>query len=213
MVLRGELARDPQMLQHWRTSFSGDTPVYSVLHQRGEQFYLNPRIVLVNRESTSTRSLLEWMSRQMLNTRLYHPAWKVVMTQAFAGFFVLIFAVTLNLIHLTMGNWEMFAGLASALMIYWLLYFGGFLVANAAICKLSYHDGQGVKRMAVIDWLKLFVLIPMIPLVFFAAVVKAMGNRRVNWRGIHYQIKSPYDIELENYQPYSIRSEQSVQSL
>jgi glycosyltransferase involved in cell wall biosynthesis len=202
LALRGDIARDPQLLNRYRTAFNGDTASYEVIVAANKKYHFNPEIILLNREKTTFASFCDWMPRQLLNGRLYHPSWAPIQIQALASLLVLTVAFLLNLFNLFLGNWLALGVLLSSLVVYWILYFLLVLRLDHAIGQNAKQQGQQTGWLTAGKVLRLFLVIPLMQAVYFWGFLKCLYIRRVCWRGIEYEIHAPYKIKLLNYHPF-----------
>lgn len=213
MALRADVAKSPKMLERWRSSFTGDTPVYQVIKDCGKKYFFNPEIILLNREDTTLESFCNWMPRQMLNGKLYHPFWVPVLVQAFLSSILLIAAISTNIANIVTGNWLAFGILGSALTAFWITIFYLFMKMNSVIERKANSRGEKPNWLTLSAAHKLFWVIPMVQVIYFFGVLKSLFIRNVCWRGIDYVIDGPYDIKLVEYKPFKQEPQTENQSL
>jgi hypothetical protein len=61
----------------------------------------------------------------------------------------------------------------------------------------------------------MLIAIPLTQWVYGLAFLSSLRTSTVNWRGIYYEVKSPWNIRLVKYQPYQLthQSDESKLSL
>lgn len=213
MALRADVAKSPEMLQCWRSTFTGDTPLFKIIRDRGKKYHFNPEIILLNREDTTLHSFCNWMPRQMLNGKLYHPLWLPVLAQAILSTILLVAAVSTNLANIVTGNWLAFGILGGSLTLFWISIFGLFVKMNRVIGSKALVRGDRMNWLTLSAAHKLFWVIPMVQIVYFLGVLKSLFIRNVCWRGIDYVIRGPFDIQLVEYKPFRQDPQAENQSL
>lgn len=213
MALRSDVAKSEEMLGRWRSTFTGDTPTYEIIKECGKSYQFNPDVILLNRENTTLEGFSNWMPRQMLNGKLYHPKWTPVVLQAIGSSLFLIAALIVNLISIVTLNWLAFSLLGGALMVFWIAIFVLFLMMNSVIEDKAKVRGEKVGWLTAGAALSLFFVIPLVQFVYFFGVLRCLKIRNVTWRGIDYVIKGPYEIELVEYKPFLSEPECHTQSL
>jgi hypothetical protein len=105
-----------------------------------------------------------------------------------------------------------------------LAYFGGGLaiyIVTQILCiailefqvrRIVKRKGETLPLIGLNTILKVLLALPLTQVVYALALSKAIFMRQVEWRGITYQIKGPWDIKLVQYQPYTY-SEKPVESI
>lgn len=213
MALRADVAKSPKLLNRWRSSFTSDTPVYEVIKECGKKYCFNPEIILLNREDTTLKSFCNWMPRQLLNGKLYHPFWIPVLLQGILSSILLIAAASANIANIVTGNWLALGVLATSLMMFWGTFFYLFLRMNSVIERKAIERGEKTNWLGTTAAYKLFWVIPMVQVVYLLGVLKSLFIRKVCWRGIDYVIDGPYEIKLVEYKPFLSDAAESQQSL
>ena len=204
LAIRTDIAKSDEMLQQWRTSFSADAPVFNVVKREGKKFFFNPHMLLLNSESTNLKTFSNWIPRQMIQGKLYHPKWMPVLIQGIIMAFVFLGALATNFTNLFLGKWVSFCVLGGALTFAWGITCLFFIVMNHVITRRHSELTREVRA----DWLTVgnILRLPQVSLIALVvcvvALVKVLRIRRIEWRGIAYQIRKPFDIELEEYKPF-----------
>lgn len=204
MAIRTSIAKSDEMLQQWKTSFSADAPVFNVVKSAGKKFFFNPHMLLLNSESTSLRSFSNWIPRQVIQGKLYHPKWIPVLIQGILMAFFVFNALAINFTNLFLGNWVSFGILGGSLTLAWCVTCLLFVYLNSVIIRRHSELTSETKT----NWLTVgsVLKLPHVSLIAFwvyaVALTKVLAVRRIEWRGIVYQIRKPFDIELEEYKPF-----------
>src|SRR5205085_4428448 len=127
------------------------------------------RATLASRESIGLASCFRFIRRQMLNTRLYHKSWPVLLTHAAADGLAMLAAVALAVAAVVTGRWPYAAWMAGVWAAQALAFFGGLWVLEWAVRPLLEARGESAARVP----LKTLLAIPLTQAVYCAAVVSA----------------------------------------
>jgi hypothetical protein len=83
------------------------------------------------------------------------------------------------------------------------------LILEQGVQKIINARREKRPRFEVMTLLKLWLAIPLAQVAFMIAILWAAVARHIDWRGINYEINSPWDIRLVEYQPYRPQSKLS----
>jgi cellulose synthase/poly-beta-1,6-N-acetylglucosamine synthase-like glycosyltransferase len=198
LALRAELFTHGGLLEQWKRSLWEDTAVYQTCKENGLELRFVPAATMVNRETTDLKSCFQFIRRQMLNVRLYHPSWRVIVAHAIASSMGLAAAAVLWAVSAFNGEWKTSVCL------------GGGLVASAggmafALSLLQSHVRRLVKRRGErtprLEW-RTILGVPLAQVVYLACLASAALLRRVQWRGITYEFHGPWQVRMLRYQRY-----------
>jgi hypothetical protein len=152
-----------------------------------------PRCLVVARESPGLASLLEFTTRQIIITRVYNPGlWRVgvvshlLFCSTFFGGVMLVAGRTLA------GE----AFLPAAVMlgtVYALGSLKGVLRLVAAREALAPVRGE-ITRL----WWMLCLLWPLVSILFSYNFLRSATTRRITWRGVTYEMRSPDSTVIIN---------------
>lgn len=186
MAIRRETFDRIDMRSRWRGTLSDDFAMTRAMSDNGLPIVFVPAALCASVERCSWRELFEFTTRQMKITRVYAPhLWKL----SFIGSFLFTFVMC-------------WAG--------WLIIFSppsGFAFAAAAVTVLSvalFSIGKSVWRLRAVElalseyrselrwqWPAHCVLWLISPALFLYNSVCALLSRRIVWRGIRYELRSP----------------------
>ncbi|MDM9385340.1 glycosyltransferase family 2 protein [Chlorogloeopsis sp. ULAP01] len=204
MAMNLSVLRQAQLLKTWTQSISVDAPVHRALQKVGLKVKFVPTVMMINREECNLAQCLRFIKRQLLMPRLYHPKWMLFFAQVLAPTFALVTAMGLLLISLVSGNIAAAGWIGSG--------FIGYILAMALLLALLEQSVRRVvrgydeltKSFSFQFIAKILLAIPLAQLVSALATVLALLTRNVEWRGVIYQIKDPYNVKLLEYHPYQI---------
>ena len=209
--------RESDLIDKWRHALAVDAPIYNSWRRVKSRSRFVPSLIMVNREECGFRANFVFVSRQLLWSRLYQPAsfWFPVVAHAFVTSAALATAVGLAIVGLVTTAWPAAAWSLGGLAAY--------LVAmGLSLAMLEYRVRQVARsRGESTSWLswkvlaKLLFAIPLTQCVHLAAVTVVLLKKRIDWRGVTYEIDGPYDVRLVTDRPFETKTDSadSVTSL
>ena len=190
-AVRRETFERLDLYGHWRSALSDDFALTRVLHAAGLPVRFVPACLTASLEDCSFRGLLEFTTRQLKITRVYAPhLWRVVLISNLL--FVLVFfggaALTAARAALGLGYaWPLAVVCAVFLLGLWKAFFRLRAVA------LALEDYHAELRAGL--WAHL-TLWPLTAALFLYNATAAALSRRLSWRGINYELKSPTETVI-----------------
>jgi cellulose synthase/poly-beta-1,6-N-acetylglucosamine synthase-like glycosyltransferase len=201
LALKMAVVRQADLLERWRSAFCEDTLLYRVLRRIGLKVAFVPSLMMVNREGCDVAGFVRWGCRQLLTARLYHPAWPAVVGHGLAT--TAATAVWLALLIAAVGQqaWTAAAWLAAGGACYWLAMPVLLAMIERAVQRTMRLRGEAVPRPSFRTAAWRLIAIPWTQVVYLVALVSALLVRRVDWRGVVYQVGGPGRIRLIAYRP------------
>jgi cellulose synthase/poly-beta-1,6-N-acetylglucosamine synthase-like glycosyltransferase len=208
LALRKETIETADLLDVWRTTLCEDTVVKQVLQPLGLQIVYLPRLVFTSRETTNVSSAANWIARQLLTARLYHPSWWLVAGHSLIVGASVVASFICIAIAIAAGAWLAAGIVMAAFVLYQLcnLTILDWIESNTIESSLESAGKQkepgGMLRL---------VLITMTQLIHCWAAIRAATLQAITWRGIRYRIAGRR-IEMLEYHPFqhSTGSGQSI---
>lgn len=170
----------------WQQALSDDYALTRAVRQAGLSIKFVPRCLLPSREDASFRQLLEFTTRQVTITRVYRPSvwWTGLISHLL---FNAIFFGGLALILFSMIRGDAARLLIAMLAaIYLLGTVKGMLRLGAARAILQ-ADSKDITGL----WWMFCLLWPLVSILFLYNFIKSATTRRIKWRGIVYEMRSP----------------------
>ena len=202
LAIKTETVRQAQLLEKWKQAFCEDTMLRRVLQNKGLQIEFVASLMMVNREETVLPNFRRWVNRQLLNAKLYHPGWLAILTYGTITWLIPTLTGILAVIAGFTGQWTAAIVLGDALVAYILVLLGLISVYERTIRQKLALRNETLPPYSAVTSLKLMLAIPLTQLICAIAFWQAMLTKQVEWRGITYQIKGPWDIKLLKYFPY-----------
>jgi len=199
LALRRTAVEQANLISIWSRTLCEDTVVQRSLAKIGMRVAWIPRLALVSHEEARPAAAANWIVRQLITAKLYHPAWPLV-----AGHSLLVGSTTLlSVLGICLTG---LAGQGSAC----LLLTSGFAVAQLSnLGLLAWIEETTVpapeRQREILETARQLprqlVLVTITQLVHSWAAIRAMLARELTWRGIRYRLRNS-SIELLNYEPY-----------
>jgi len=202
LALKTELLRRTQLLEKWGQALSEDVLLYSTLREQGLQIKFVPSLMMVNREECDISSFVRWEKRQLILARLYHPQWWGIVAHVILTTLILALAVVMLLAALVTRQWEASVWVSGGLAVYMtgaVLFLGSL---EQSVRRVIQDRGELTTPFTATVMAKILLVIPLVYLVHMIALVSSILTGSVEWRGITYQIKNPWNIRLVEYHPY-----------
>ena len=201
LAYRAELMRDQRLRERWSKALWEDIGTRQTVEALGYQLAFVGSATLATRERISLKACIRFMSRQMLNVRLYHRTWPLIVAHSVLTAFGPLAVCFLCI-----------AGIVSQQpMVVWLAVVG--LTTQLAASLFSVLKSGFRARACVTDrgeepWTAPWGMFPAVlltPIVYSISVAVAMFAKQVTWRGITYRVRGPFEIEMDEYRPYQQR--------
>jgi len=202
LTMRLSDVRRSTLMQSWSTGLVEDAPTKKAITELGKRMHFVPELLVVNREDITLGHCFQFILRQVLWTRLYHPNWPLVMigTSFFTAAFFSPALVAIGLVccgYQTAAIWW-----AVLFLAYWFSQFAAVLTIDSAAQGLLTRHGEESWPWGRGCLIRLFLAIPLTQLAYFAATLKCSFVRSVDWRGIQYTFRGPHDVRMTEYRPY-----------
>lgn len=202
LAMKTELLRETSLLKRWKQAFCEDTMLLSALEERGLKLESVPSLIMVNHEECDLKSFGRWVSRQLLNVRLYHPGWQSIKIYGTLTTLIPLLAIVLLLTTLLTAQWHSAVEISSGLGIYTTVVVLLMGIWELEIRRRLKTRPESLPNLSLKTILKLLLALPLTQLVSAKAIAFGLLTRTVEWRGINYQIEGPWDVRLIKDLPY-----------
>jgi cellulose synthase/poly-beta-1,6-N-acetylglucosamine synthase-like glycosyltransferase len=182
------------MTERWRGTLSDDFALTRALQDARLPIHFVPRCLTASHEDCSWRELFEFTTRQLKITRVYAPRlWRIVLISNLL--FVAVFYGGLAL-----AASRLWRGLPAALPLAFvaaIFVLGSFkALLRLRAVALAFESEHKIWRVGTLA-AHLF-LWPLASALFLYNALAAARSRRISWRGIHYELKSPTETVIIN---------------
>ena len=175
------------VMEHWKGSVSDDFTITRVLKEAKLPIHFTPNCLVPSVGDCDFKELLEFTTRQIKITRVYAPhLWLPLLLGS--ALFTIVFFGSLVLISLYPRS--------SAAYIFTAIIFAlgaikAFIRWRAISIPLSDYSAELRKDLAAH-----LLLWPIASLLYLYNAIVAGFSRRINWRGITYELKSPNEAVI-----------------
>ncbi|MDB9371864.1 glycosyltransferase [Nodularia sphaerocarpa] len=202
MAMKLSNLRKAQLLDIWMQSLCDDAPVHKALHKIGLKVKFVPTVIMVNREDCDLGQCLRFIQRQLFMPKLYHPKWMLFFVQVFVPSLALAIAIGLMLISLIRGDFVAASVFGGGFFGYILVMALLITLLEQGVQQLLWEYNKPMKGFSFQFLVKLLLAVPLAQLISTLATASIIVKRNIQWRGIVYQVKHPFDIRLIEYKPY-----------
>ena len=180
-----------QVRERWRGSVSDDFTATRVLQDAKLPIHFTPNCLVPSVGDCDFRELLEFTTRQIKITRVYAPhLWKPVLLGGFLFAITFFGGIVLLLWRVVSGRSFMIL-LAVLLIIFLLGAAKAFIRWQVIRIPLSSYS-----RLLNRDLIAHIALWPFASLLYLYNAIVAGFSRRIEWRGITYELKSPSEAVI-----------------
>jgi ceramide glucosyltransferase len=193
------------MMEEWRGTLSDDFAMTRALQRAHLPIYFVPRCLTASHEDCGFRELLEFTTRQMKITRVYAPhLWKAALLGSFLFTLVFFGGIPLIITRAALGL-SFIGGAALLLLIYLLGIWKAYIRLRAVRLLLAPHRAE-LRRDAPAQLL----LWPLASALYLYNALAAAFSRRIVWRGLAYELKSPTETVIISNQHSAVSDQLSA---
>lgn len=190
-AMRREVFDQLDIREKWRGTLSDDYTIARTLKEAGFPIKFVPRALTASLENSTFLEMLEFTTRQMKITRVYAPhLWLISLFGS--GLFCAVMIAAFLIVVLRAEN-DLAAYMAWAVLLLITLFSVGksWLRLNAVKLVLKQYDSELRRQFWTQNTLWLLT-----PAIFLFNSLAALFSRRLVWRGITYELKSPRETVI-----------------
>ena len=202
LAIKKQLLQQTEILEKWGAAFGDDMLLHKVIKKHGWKIKFVPSLLMVNREESNLSTLFPSLQRLILCSRLYHPNWLALVSDAVSSILFPTLTLFLALGLFLATEWNTAFSLFKSYSIYTIGLLLLMLVMELGVQEIIRSQGQPIPEISLTNILKMFIAIPLTQWVYGLAMLSSLGMSTVTWRGLTYKIQSPWHIRLVEYHPY-----------
>jgi hypothetical protein len=157
---------------------------------------------MLNREESSLRNLLESLKRLIISSKLYHPRWLAIVSEAYSSIFIPNLVIIVIFQLLFEAQWYSAALLFSTYISYTIGLLLLMLMMESGIHKVLHNQGEKTPKISSSTILKMLISIPLTQWVYGLTMLSSLWISTISWRGLTYRVKGRENIRLIEYRPY-----------
>lgn len=184
------------LMDQWTRVMVHDAPVPYLLQQKGLKVKFVPSLMMPIGEACELGFCFQFLKRQMLWTRMYHPNFTAVLLHAVVTSALAIAILIAVCWSMAVGEWTAAAWLIGSCLAYLLAMIVLLGVIDRAVITVIARRGDEQIRYRRLTWLQLLIAIPLTQFVYTLATMAAKFARKIKWRGVTYVMNTPYDVKL-----------------
>jgi glycosyltransferase involved in cell wall biosynthesis len=208
--LRKSVFEELGLYEKWGQVLFEDTYTSDLILKHGYKFRTLPLVTMVNEESISFRDCMSFITRQLLNLRLYNKSWLNVFLYGLSMMLSTVVSMVFGVYALFAG--EKLAGMIAlgSLACFFLVLSIFTWIGESAIDYAQRKQGKPRIRYSPL-YLPLaeFLVIVAYPI----CMLNSYRIHQVTWRGIIYQFNGPFSIKRLNYEPFLHKPKTADESL
>ncbi|BAY83983.1 glycosyl transferase family protein [Calothrix parasitica NIES-267] len=201
LAIKTQVIQETRLLEKWARALSEDTMLKGILSEHKLKIKFVPSLLILNREECTFPSLMNWMKRQLLISRLYHPQWWLVVVEAIFTIALPNLIFVLMLVNLLLAKWDIFGILSICYSIYICALLLITIILEIAVRKVISYRWL-IPNISFATLAKTLIGIPLTQWFYGFALLSSIWMSKISWRNIIYRIKNPFNIQLIKYQPY-----------
>ena len=190
------------LVERWRNSMVDDGPMAGAISELGLELRFLSEAWMVNRESCSLRFVCRYMKRMLTWSRLYESTYLITVAHAVltAGLF---WGLAIAGPILAVRGYGIEAILAcGSVLLFWLASIFGYRGVRDVVRPFAEDRGEKLGRESLGRIFKLALGIPMTYAIYAWAAVSALWVRKIEWRGVEYEITDGHDVRVSHYEPF-----------
>jgi cellulose synthase/poly-beta-1,6-N-acetylglucosamine synthase-like glycosyltransferase len=190
-AIRRTTFEELRIREHWHGTVSDDFTITRVLRAAGQPIHFTPNCLVPSVGDCDFKELLEFTTRQIKITRVYAPQlWLPLLLGS--GLFTIVFFGGLTVLFAQiLTDTLSYTLLITLTTLYALGTTKAFIRWRAVNIPLS-----GYRSAMLQDLLPHLILWPVASVLYLYNAVAAGFSRRINWRGITYELKSPSEAVI-----------------
>jgi cellulose synthase/poly-beta-1,6-N-acetylglucosamine synthase-like glycosyltransferase len=203
-AIRRSVFEQCSVIEYWRGTVSDDFAVTRAMREAGLAIKFVPQCLTPSVEDCSLNELVEFTTRQLKITRAYAThLWKAVL------FGSLIFVITFfGGMALVITRAFLHLPVATPLVLLLILFAMGAMKSHLRLRAVSAFISDP-RTTSFISTLAHITLWPMASALYLYNGLAAIFSRRIRWRGITYELKSPNETVIIARQKSEVRSQKS----
>ncbi len=205
VAFRREFAESVELREVWSKSLFDDTQLFALARRVGKRTVVLPELLIPGSESTGLLAACRWMQRQLLNVRLYHPAFRLAALHCLTTNFALAAVIVAGIAGF-LANDSFATGMCGIAFLIWISFY---------VWSLRSIDGTARAAIAIRSGnlpefrpspVSVVAATGLAQVAYFFALTSSYFLRSIRWRGVEYRFRGPYDVQIESTKPISVGS-------
>lgn len=195
-AIRHCVLRESGLLEKWPNAIVPDAPSKALVDAMGLKVRFVPELIMANRETCDLWFAHDFLKRQMMWTRTYHPNWWMVVLHALLTTLGILVAVVYLVYVASQSDWVSLGWLGGGLALYVSSLVSMLILEEFAVRRAIRAYDSAVSIFPPWQLVLVPVMIPVTQFVYMSAVLFAHVKKTVRWRGVNYVVRSPWDVSI-----------------
>ncbi|OUL37181.1 glycosyltransferase [Nostoc sp. T09] len=213
LAIKTEVIRQTGLLDKWSQALCEDIMIRKVLRKYGLRVKFIPSLLMVNREECDLPSLRDQIQRQLTCSRFYHPQPSAIIGDTISSILQPTLVLMCLLWALFTSQWDNFALLLGCYSSYTVGLLWLMLILEHGVQQITRDRNQPLARISFTTIIKLLIGIPLTQWFYGLGLLSSLGMSTLKWRGVTYEVKGPWNLQLIDYRPYQILDQPSDRKL
>jgi hypothetical protein len=185
------------LLDKWSRSFNDDIVLGTAVSRLGLEVRFVPSLLMIEREESPIQNVRSFVFRELMHLKFYLAAWPAI--AVFGVLTTLLVPASMACLWAAVSHrdWDAALWSGGGIVAFVALLVISYLIVESAIVSVLRKNGRLVEPLG----LAALWAAPLAVCMFTAALLPALVRRTVNWRGVTYRIRRPWQVELLSYRP------------
>jgi cellulose synthase/poly-beta-1,6-N-acetylglucosamine synthase-like glycosyltransferase len=202
LAIKTEVLNRIKLLDKWGEVLTDDMLLHKLIKQQKLQIKFIPSLLMLNQEDSSLSNLLESLKRLIISSKLYHPGWLAIISEAYSSILVPNLVIIIIFYLLLQSQWYAGFLLFSSYISYTIGLVLLMLLMEVSIHHILHNQGKKIPKLSPLIILKMLIAIPFTQWIYGLIIISSLWTSSITWRGITYRIQGRENIRLIEYRPY-----------
>jgi cellulose synthase/poly-beta-1,6-N-acetylglucosamine synthase-like glycosyltransferase len=202
LAIKTEVLNRIKLLDKWGQVLTDDMLLHKLVKKQKLQIKFIPSLLMLNQEESSLGNLLESLKRLIISSKLYHPGWLAIISEAYSSILVPNLVIIIIFYLLLQSQWYAGFLLFSSYISYTIGLVLLMLLMEVSIHHILHNQGKKIPKLSPLIILKMLIAIPFTQWIYGLIILSSLWTSSITWRGITYRIQGPENIRLIEYRPY-----------
>lgn len=202
LAIKTEVLHRIKLLDKWGQVLTDDMLLHKLIKQQKLQIKFIPSLLMLNQEESSLSNLLESLKRLIISSKLYHPGWLAIISEAYSSILVPNLVIIIIFYLLLQSQWYAAFLLFCSYICYTIGLVLLMLLMEVAIHHILHNQGKKIPKLSPLIILKMLIVIPLTQWIYGLIILSSFWTSTITWRGLTYRIQGHENIQLIEYRPY-----------
>lgn len=202
LAIKTEVLNRIKLLDKWGEVLTDDMLLHKLIKQQKLQIKFIPSLLMLNQEESSLSNLLESLKRLIISSKLYHPGWLAIISEAYSSIVVPNLVIIIIFYLFLQSQWYAGFLLFSSYISYTIGLVLLMLLMEVSIHHILHNQGKKIPKLSPLIILKMLIAIPFTQWIYGLIIISSLWTSSITWRGITYRIQGRENIRLIEYRPY-----------